>query len=35
MKPQKENSSQIGDEDPVESLLKKAGCLERHYQVQV
>jgi len=22
------------DEDPVESMLKKTGCLEKHYKVQ-
>lgn len=24
-----------GDEDPVEIMLKKTGCLELHYKVQV
>lgn len=24
-----------GDDDPVESMLKKAGCLDLHYKVQV
>lgn len=24
-----------GDEDPVENMLKKTGCLELHYKVQV
>ncbi|XP_046975486.1 cytochrome c oxidase assembly factor 4 homolog, mitochondrial [Vanessa cardui] len=23
-----------GDDDPVESMLKKAGCLDLHYKVQ-
>lgn len=23
------------DDDPVESMLKKAGCLDLHYKVQV
>ena len=32
---QNRSSKVLEEEDPLESMLKKTGCLEKHYEVQV